>query len=182
VERYGWLSPHYDLCDYTVQRWMDEMRVANCLLNQIDGQSDRTFGNTCCNTTIGRGQNQKDLSELVDRVFVAGRGPCNEEIVRPVSLSFPSLGHFDGDGKTATELQHDIERATNMNGWIIFMFHGVGKGTHSGFIDVEQHVRLIDYLEENSSRIWTASMVQVARHLRSMGYHTAPNKPDAGDA
>ena len=179
-DRRSWLAPHYDLRDYSAQRWMDEMRVANCLLSQIDGQSERTFGNTCCNTTIGRGQHEKDLSELIGRLFVAGRGPLNEEIVHPVSLSFPALGHFNGDRRTFAELQEHIERAVNMNGWIIFMFHGVGEGTHKGYIDIDQHAELIDYLEGNSSRMWTASMVGVARHLKNMGYKTVPNRV-AGD-
>ncbi|MBT3376301.1 MAG: polysaccharide deacetylase family protein [Lentisphaerae bacterium] len=177
----GWI-PHYDLCDYSAQRWIDEMRVANCLLNQIDGQSERTFGNTCCQTTIGRGHHEKDLSELIDRMFVAGRGPLNEEIVRPASLSYPALGHFNGDRKAAVELQQEIERAVDMNGWIVFMFHGVGEGTHKGFIDADEHAKLIDYLEANSDRIWTASMVNVARHLKRSGYGAAPNMTDADDA
>ncbi|MGZ0657035.1 polysaccharide deacetylase family protein [Coraliomargarita sp. W4R72] len=166
-ENYSWLAPHYDLCDYTAQRWTDEMRVANCLLNQIDGQSERTFGNTCCHTSIGRGAQQKDLSTLIDRMFVAGRGPLNEQIVQPASLKFPALGHFNGDGKTVEELEQLIERAIRMNGWIIFMFHGVGEGTHSLFIDTEEHARLVAYLKANSSRIWTASMLQVAKHLQA---------------
>lgn len=177
---YSWLAPHYDLCDYSAQRWMDEMRVANCLLNQIDGQTERTFGNTCCHTSIGRGKKEKDLSELIDRMFIAGRGPQNEEIVLPASLSFPALGHFSGDGKTFEELQQYIEHAVSMNGWIIFMFHGVGKGTHNLFIDTDQHAKWVDFLEEHSDRIWTASMVRVARHLKNTGYDHVRNKPDAG--
>ena len=181
AENFSWLEPHYDLCDYSAQRWMDEMRVANCLLNQIDGQTDRTFGNTCCNTTIGRGQKEMDLSGLIDRMFVAGRGPLNEEIVCPDSLSFPALGHFNGDGKTLEELQQYIEGAIRMNGWILFMFHGVGKGTHRLFIESDIHAGLLDYLEENADRIWTASMVRVAKHLKNTGFDTERAKPDAGE-
>jgi hypothetical protein len=173
--------PHYDLCDYSAQRWTDEMRVANCLLNQIDGQSERTFGNTCCHTSIGRGQHKKDLSELIDRMFVAGRGPLNNKIVRPDSLSYPALGHFNGDRKSFVDIQQDIEHAADMNGWIVFMIHGVGKGTHKGFIDTDEHAQLIDYLEANCRRIWTASMVRVARHLKSAGYEAMSNRSNAKD-
>jgi sialate O-acetylesterase len=164
---YGWLMPDYDLCDYSAQRWVDEMRVANCLLNQIDDQADRTFGNTCCHTSIGRGEHEVELSRLIEGMFVAGRGPLNEKIVCSDSPSFAAVGHFSGDGKSFQELQQDIERAISMGGWIVFMFHGVGEGTHDLFIDTAEHARLVGYLEAHSNQIWTAPMVEVAKHLRS---------------
>jgi sialate O-acetylesterase len=172
---YPWLAPHYDLCNYTAQRWEDEMRVANCLLQLIDGQTDRTFGNTCCHTTIGTGPKERDLSGLIVRMFVAARGPLNDKIISPDSLSYTELGHFNGDGKSFEELQDTIEQCARMHGWIILMFHGVGADTHSLFIDTEQHAKLITYLEENADRIWTASMVRVAKHLKAAGYDKPEN-------
>ena len=47
-----WLPDHYDLRDYTPERWHDEMRVADFALSLVDGESERSFGNTCCNTEI----------------------------------------------------------------------------------------------------------------------------------
>lgn len=173
---YSWLDARYDLRDYSARQWMDEMRVANCLLNLIDGAKDRTFGNTCCHTTIGRGATETKISDLIAPLFVAGRGPLNNQIIRPSSLFFPALGHFNGDGKTFTELRQSIERSISLKGWIIFMFHGVGEGTHSGYADAVQHAKLIDYLDENSRHIWTASMVNVARHLKSKGFDSTQNK------
>jgi sialate O-acetylesterase len=170
AEKYSWLEPHYDLCNYTSQRWEDEMRVANCLLQQIDGQSERTFGNTCCHTTIGTGDKERDLSKLIQNKFVAARGSLNQRVVTPASLSYTKLGHFSGDDKRFEELQEYIEQCAQMNGWIILMFHGVGKGTHGLFIDSEEHTKLVNYLADNSKHIWTASMLRVAKHLKSAGY------------
>jgi len=178
-ERYDWLAPHYDLCAYTAQRWLDEMRVANCLLRAIDGRSERTYGNTCCNTSIGRGAHEVDLAGLIDRLFVAGRGPCNARIVQPSSIHYAALGHFNGDGKTFDDIRAHIELASDRGGWIIFMFHGVGSETHAGFIEPGQHAMLVDFLAANAGRIWAASMVNVAGHLKQAGY---ANKPGAGSA
>lgn len=168
--RYTWLAPHYDLCHYTRQRWADEMRVANCLLRMIDGRTQRTFGNTCCHTTIGRGDQEVRLDDLIATLFVAARGPLNDTVVVPESLCYTALGHFSGDAKTAAALQQDIESAMIRGGWIIFMFHGVGAGTHGLFIDSEEHNRLVDYLADRAGQIWTASMVEVATYLRQAGY------------
>jgi len=170
VERYHWLEPHYDLCDYTVQRWMDEMRIANCLLRMIDGRKERTFGNTCCNTTIGRGDHEVSLDDLIRRLFVAGRGERNSRIVQPSNLNYAALGHFNGDGRKFSDLQNEIEQAAGEGGWIIFMFHGVGKGTHDGFIETDQHAALVDFLADNADNIWTTSMVDAATYLKQAGY------------
>lgn len=173
-ERYPWLAPHYDLCHYTRQRWADEMRVANSLLRLIDGRSERTFGNTCCHTTIGQGAHEIPLDDLIGTLFVAARGPQNDAIVRPDSLRYTALGHFSGDAKAAADLQRLVELARTQGGWIIFMVHGVGEGTHKLFIDGDQHDRFIDWLSARVGHVWTASMIEVARHLRQAGYAAAP--------
>lgn len=174
AERFAWLAPHYDLCHYTRQRWADEMRVANCLLRMIDGRVERTFGNTCCNTTIGQGDHEVPLDDLISNMFVAARGPCNDTVVEPGSLRYTTLGHFSGDGKTDAMLQQRIELARARGGWIIFMFHGVGAGTHKLFIENEQHNQLVEYLAAQAGGVWTASMVEVARYLKQAGYETMP--------
>jgi len=174
--RFHWLAPHYDLCDYTPQRWMDEMRIANCLLRMIDGRAVRTFGNTCSNTTIGRGRNEKELDQLILRMFAAGRGPSNGEIVTPARLNYGALGCFQADGKTFSALRKDIERAAECAGWIILMFHGVGKGTHASYIEIGEHASLVDYLVENSGTIWTSSVVDVVKYLK--GEESARSRRD----
>ena len=63
-----------------------------------------------------------------------------------------------------------IEQAAGLGGWIIFMFHGAGRGTHDLFIEADEHARLVDYLADNSGRIWTASMVKVASYLKTAGH------------
>jgi hypothetical protein len=47
------------------------------------------------------------------------------------------------------------------------MIHGVGEGTHSLFIDSDEHSKLIDYLEKKRNEIWTAPVLWVANHLKS---------------
>lgn len=166
-ERYGWLQPHYDLCDYTVQRWTDEVRVLNALLGLVDGRPQRTYGNTCHNTTVGRGEHETSLNPHIARLFVAGRGEGTRKIVDPAAPNFAALGTFGGDGKSFADIRGPIEEARATGGWILWCFHGVGQGTHSGFIATEQHAALVDYLAANRADIWTASLVEVATHLQA---------------
>jgi peptidoglycan/xylan/chitin deacetylase (PgdA/CDA1 family) len=160
----------YNLCDYTVERWLDEMRIANALLRLTDGQTERTFGNTYCQTTLGRKPHEVDLAEPIRRLFVAGRGTYVERVITPACLNYGSLGHLGGDRWGFDRIRGYIDQAAAAGGWVIFLFHGVGAGTHGWFIETAEHARLVDYLAAERSRIWTTSVVQGARHLQAAGY------------
>jgi peptidoglycan/xylan/chitin deacetylase (PgdA/CDA1 family) len=162
----------YNLCDYTVERWLEEMRIANVLLRLTDGQTERTFGNTYCQATLGRKPHEIDLAEPIRRLFIAGRGTYVERVITPAGLNYGSLGHLGGDRWAFDRIRYHIEQAAEAGGWVIFLFHGVGEGegTHGWCIDTAEHARLVDYLAAERSRIWTTSVVQAARHLQSVGY------------
>ena len=166
-ERFGWLEPHYDLRDYTVQRWTDEMRIANCILRQIDGRTERTFGKPCGNTTIGPAGREIRLDEHILKMFVAGRGSGASEVVDPASANPASLPTIGGDRKTFEQLRAEVERAQAMGGWLILTCHGVGRGTHGLFIATAEHAALVDYLAAGKDRIWTAPVVEVAKHVKA---------------
>ena len=166
-EGFPWLAPDYDLCHYTPTRWRDEMRVANYVLEVIDGQRERTFHNTCCANAIGQGDSLSSMEPLILEQFVAGRGECISRIVDPANANFGALGHFNGDTCTFDKLRTQIDDAVAQGGWIIYMFHGVGEGTHNGFIHTDEHAKLVEHLASRSSEVWSASLVEVAKHVRS---------------
>ena len=160
------LPDEYDLLSYTPRRWSDEMRTANAILSSLDGRQERSFGNTCCNTDLGEGDTLHSLEPLIDELFVAGRGPCNNRVVDAATINFNALGHFSGDGRGFDRLRQEIDTAVSSGGWIIYMIHGVGEGTHSLYIDPGVHQDLVEYLGERRDSIWTAPVGAVARYLR----------------
>lgn len=162
---HGWLDAAYDLKTYTPRRWTDEMRAANIVLNLIDGRTERSFGNTCCNTELGDGDGVHSLDALVDELFVAGRGPWCDRTVTADALNLSSLGHFSGDARTFADMRAEVEAGLALGGWTIYMMHGVGEGTHGLFIDSEEHRQLVEYLGEQTE-IWTAPLADVAAHVR----------------
>lgn len=166
ADRFGWLPDDFDLRHYTAHRWREEMRVAGTLLSLIDGRTRRTFANTCCDTRIGTGDAAVDLGPIIAEMFVAGRGPMNEQVIDPARADLGGLGHFDGDGKTLEQLRETVERAVEAGGWAVFMFHGVGGAEHRLHIDPAEHDRLVDYLASVRDTVWTAPMVEVAERLR----------------
>ncbi len=171
ADRMQWLPDAYDLQAYTAQRWHDEMAAASFSLSLLDGQQERSFGNTCCNTELGQGESEQSIEPLIAALFTAGRGPLNNQVVDVRSINFNALGHFSGDGKTFEHLRQEIDAAIAVGGWIIYMIHGVGANTHSLYIDTEEHQQLVDYLGQQQESIWSAPVVTVAQYLQ--GYDTA---------
>ncbi len=162
-----WLSDDYNLSHYTPDRWLGEVRIANLVLQLIDGQTERTFGNTCCNNHVGPIDRRTTLEELVPKLFVGARGEYVSRPIDPTKANFAALGHYSGDSKSFEQLRGEIEAAVREGKWAFYMFHGVGEGTHSLYIDAEEHRKLVEYLSANKDRIWTAPAVEVLRHLKT---------------
>lgn len=163
----SWLPAHYDLADYTPGRFRDELAVTNFVLDLLDGGKPRTYGNNCTNLTIGRGEDEQPMDPILADLFVAARGTITNQPVDPQQPAFTRLGHYNGDGKTFAQLRAEIESARARGEWIIYMFHGVGEGTHNLYIEDDVHRQLLKWLDQERHTIWTAPVVEVAMHLQS---------------
>lgn len=171
--RLSWLADEYDLRTYTPRRWTDEMAAANAILASVDGRRERSYGNNCCNTEIGDGGALQSIEPLVEQLFVAARGGLVNRVVDPAAVNFNALGHFSGDGRGFAELREEVDAAVAVGGWIIYMIHGVGAGTHSLNMDPDVHRALVDYVSERRDVLWAAPVATVARHLRAAKLHLA---------
>ena len=166
-KRRDWLAPHLNLRDYTPQRLRTELEIANLVLYLIDGRRERTYGNTCCETTIGRGEYEMPMDEVLAELFVAARGPGNSQIADVgAGVNLMQIGHYGADGATFDDVRDEIERAAETGGWIVWMIHGVGEGTHGLYIDTDEHEKLVSWLGANKADIWTAPLVEVASYVR----------------
>jgi peptidoglycan/xylan/chitin deacetylase (PgdA/CDA1 family) len=167
-----WLEACYDLCDYTPARLRTELEIANLVLYLLDGKRERTFGNTCCNTTLGRGKQEMLMDDLLRELFVAARGPFTRQIVNvKQGINLMQVGHFGGDrdNMALEDIQKTIERAMELGGWAVFMLHGVGEGTHSLYMEKSTHKKLVAWLAANQADIWTAPFIEVAKVVKARG-------------
>jgi len=167
-----WLEECYDLCEYTPERLRAELQIANLILYLLDGKRERTFGNTCCDTTIGRGQQEMLMDVVLRKLFVAARGPGNSQIADvKKGINLMQVGHFSADKQNMglEDIQKTILRAAEIGGWAVFMIHGVGKGTHSLYMDKSTHEKLVAWLAVNKADIWTAPFIEVAQYVKQHG-------------
>lgn len=156
-----WLDPAYDLCIYSARRFKDEVRTANTILQLIDGRERRSYGNTCHNETIGPDGAEESIRPMLAELAVAARGPRNDAIILPGSAERFGLGCWTGDRRRAGEVAEIAQRALAAGGWAILCFHGVGKGTHNGYIEADEHARMIDALA-TLPELWVAPVAEVA--------------------
>lgn len=162
----AWLPEEFNLVHYDADRWLDEMTIANNALKLVDGRSERTYGNTCFDNYLGPEENPVCLEPLIARRFLAARG---EETNRPVNLEQRNdynLGTVWADRRTFGDFAPELETILDTGGWVIYTFHGVGKGTHDHFIDEKEHRLLLEFLQARSNRIWTAPLIDVVKYLQ----------------
>lgn len=168
VEQFSWLEDCYDLCSYSPARLRAELDVANFALTLIDGQTERTYGNTCCDVTIGYGPTEQPIEPILADVFVAARGGLTNRIAQPSDpLNLLNVGCLQADGRSLSELRDIMDNARARGGWAVFMIHGIGAETHGLHLDRDIHQHFIEWLAEQRQTIWTAPLREIARYIAS---------------
>jgi len=155
-----WVKPDYDLGNYTMPRLVDEIKMANTLLEALDGKTKRSFAYLCGDTKIGD-------SSYVDKIksdFVAARG-VKGEMPRINEIDLYNVEAYVINGQSAEELIALVKQAMQRNALIVFLFHGVG-GEHSLNISLSEHSKLLRFLKQNEKDIWIAPFVDIAEHVK----------------
>ncbi len=165
-ESKDWLSDQFNLANYTPERWLDEINTANEGLELIDNQTERTFGNTCFNNFLGPEEHLVCLEPLIAQVFLAARGEKSDKPVDMAQINFNNLGTVWADRRSFGDFTGELQEIIDNGGWVIYTFHGVGKGSHMHYIEADEHLHLLRFLRENADQYWTAPVIDVVRWLK----------------
>lgn len=155
-----WVSEDYDLDNYSINKIVTEIELANTLLGTIDSKKNRTFAYTCGDKTI------KDSSfvHLIQNDFIGARG---------VQFDYNYINHLDFfdiktyavNGQTADELIAIVKETKAKNALLVFLFHGVG-GEHDLNISLENHNKLLSFLKENEEIALIAPLVDILEYVK----------------
>jgi sialate O-acetylesterase len=155
-----WVPPDYDLGNYTMQRMLDEIKMANTLLEALDGKTKRTFAYPCGDTMIGN----ESYVEKIKTEFVAARG-VKGKMPKLEEIDLFDIDSYVISGQSGEELIELVKHAVKSNALLVFLFHGVG-GEHALDVSLNDHRRLLYFLKQNEKDIWIAPLVEIAEHVR----------------
>jgi len=155
-----WVKSDYDLNNYSMQRLVDEIKMADILLKAIDGRTKRTFAYPCGDTKIG---DSSYVGKIEDE-FVAARG-VEGKMQRINEIDLYSIGAYVINGQSGDELTGLVKKAMDTNALLVFLFHGVG-GEHSLNVSLSAHSRLLHFLKQNEKDIWVAPLIEISRHVK----------------
>jgi len=165
-EEINWLDAGYNLRLYSPKRWRDEVRVANWALQQVDGRTRRSFGNTCHNRWIGEGDAGTCLDTLMLEHFIAARGAHIGRAVDPTAPDFTNLGTKGADRRTFGDLREELLRVREAGAWMIYTLHAVGPADSTHFIEEEEHRQLVEWFASEGD-FWVAPVVEIATWLQT---------------
>lgn len=163
---YPWLEERYDLRRYTPAQMRAELEVANLVLYLLDGLTDRSYGSTCCDMTVGHGATEQALEPMLADLFVAARGVLTNRVAGPRrDFDLFNLGCISADGRSLEDLTQLVEQASKSGGWAVLMIHGIGAGTHDLYLDAGVHEHFIDWLSSQQG-VWTAPVRTIAQYIK----------------
>lgn len=156
-----WVSPDYDLDNYSMQRMADEIKLANSFLKALDGKTKRTYAYPCGDLKIG---NESIWDKIKDE-FVAARG-VNGEMPALDSVKIGNIGSYMEANQSGEQMISLVKHAMKNNTLIVFLFHGVGGG-HNINVSLQEHSKLLHFLKQNEKEIWVAPFVDIAEYVKA---------------
>ena len=156
----SWVTEGIALEGYSLDRMARELRVANTVLQMVDGRRERTYAFPCSNPWIGSpgwprralaytgldrtrlagwvdrwhldfGATLADYTPVVEPLFFAAR--CGGIPADAVPVRPPrryQVRGVEGDGRRLAELQAAVDVALQRGAWLVLVFHGIGGGHH----------------------------------------------------
>ena len=155
------VKPDYDFRIYTVRRVVDEIRGMNNILKAIDGKDKRTFAYPCGDTKIG----DTSYIDPLRNDFVAAR-TVKAEMPTIEKADVYYLPCYMMNGHTGEQMIELVKQAMEKNALLVFLFHGVG-GEHGLNVELPEHRKLLQFLQQNSSQVWVAPLLDVAEYIKT---------------
>ena len=143
-----WVQPDRDLDTQSAKSVIEEVKLANILLQALDGRTQRTFAIPCGDLLAG-GVNYVDQVKA-DFLAIKGQG---------INSGFSTL-HV-ANGESGEKLVQLVREQTGKTALINIIFHGVGADYLS--VTNDAHIKLLKYLDQNSDIYWVDTYFNIMK-------------------
>ena len=150
-----WVSADYDMVGYSVEQYVNELKVTNTLLQALDGQTERTFAYTCGDTAVG----EFSVVEAIQDTVIAARAVTPDGYNTPGSVDYYNIRSQDMSNKTGQELIAFAEKARKNKQMMVYLFHGVGGDYLS--VDAQAHQELVSYVVDGVEALQAVCSLQL---------------------
>ena len=155
-----WVQPQRNLDKTTVATMVDQVRLANVMLNAIDGRTERTL-TVPCGDVMAAGVN---YIEAVKQDFVAIKLGSGGVIPRMQALDPYAVTvdvPVDVTGRQLIALVEDAGRKGTM---VNFTFHGIGGDYLT--VSTQAHEELLQYLQSHQHVYWVDTFINLMKYVR----------------
>jgi len=136
-------------------------------LQEVIPAQTRSFAYPCYQTDVGEGLTRQSYVPIVAKHFVAGRAIGEYGFANtPLNCDLHHLASHNAEHCRGTELIGLVRKAVKYGRWIIFAFHSI-EGGRLGIAQYE-FAELLDYLQDEQDRVWTAPVAEVAGYLTAV--------------
>ena len=159
-EIFEWVTPEYDLTNYSVEQIIAELDIANTLLQAVDGKGKRTYAYTCGDYEAG----DEDFSKKIRHFFTGARaaGPIPESMEDVNLYKIPSWCVNENTGQ---EMIAYVEQAADKGTHAVIMFHGIGANNLR--VSRKAHNELLIHLAQHPDRFWVATFSDMVDYIKS---------------
>lgn len=156
-----WVKPDYDLNNYTKTRLLDEIKMTNAMLQELDGQTDRTFAYTCGDMEV---EGESFVNDL--KTEFTGARSVGDQLYAMGTIDVFDIAGFGVSDTTGEELIKKVKEAQASGALLVFLFHGVGGG-HGINVSQEAHDELVKYLKAHENEIWVTTMKEAVKNINA---------------
>jgi peptidoglycan-N-acetylglucosamine deacetylase len=146
---------------YSVQGMLKEISYQNSFLAALDGRSEHGYATPCGESLAGGVDYLEALRASGLVTYARGVVTLDQDLAADVSkvdvMHVPSRGF--SEGTTAADLIDWVKRAQSAQGWVVFLFHGVG-GDYLQVSDAV-HREFLAWLASHGDEIWVAPLGEV---------------------
>lgn len=154
-----WVLPENDLEHTPAAAMAAQVRLGNTMLQAIDGRTERTF-TLPCGDRLASGT---PFLPLIAPEFVAIKAGDGGVVPDMATLDLHNVGVTAPVGLSGAQLIALVQAAETRGTMINFTFHGIG-GDYL-VESTQAHDELLDYLAAHRDRVWTATFLDIAKHV-----------------